>query len=310
MKGFLEAATSHGAWEYEHLSERIGWSERLYRIHGLDPDEFVPDVQSVLELIHPDDREEFVGVVAKAIGSRSSFAIQLRVTRPDGTVRTVIVRGDQLAGGRLVGTAQDVTSRPGYEERLWHLANEDSLTGLFNRRRFLEELDREVAVARRTGTPGAVLMFDLDQFKGVNDTLGHAVGDTLLKRVATALRSRLRATDTLGRLGGDEFAAVLPNCGISEARKIAGEIVAAIAATGTLRFTTTAQHVTASAGLAEYGRDAEESGDAALVAADLAMYTAKAAGGDRVEVFAPEMRADRESAIAGGDQSGPGSLAA
>ena len=143
------------------------------------------------------------------------FTVQHRIVRPDGVVRTVIVRGGYMPGPRGPRAAADGhdpgrhRSRPGYEERLWHLANQDSLTGLFNRRRFMEELSREVAVARRTGSDGAVLMLDLDRFKEVNDSLGHVAGDKLLTRVADALRGRLRATDTLARLGGDEFAVVL-----------------------------------------------------------------------------------------------------
>ena len=99
-------------------------------------------------------------------------------------MRTVIVRGGFLTaceerGVRFVGTTQDVTGRTGYEERLSHLGNQDSLTGLFNRRRFAEELSRELAVARRSGSAGAVVIVDLDRFKEVNDSLGHLAGDML-----------------------------------------------------------------------------------------------------------------------------------
>ncbi len=140
-------------------------------------------------------------------------------------VRGAYLEGVDGASPRMVGTTQDVTGRVGDEERLWHLANHDSLSGLFNRRRFMEELTREVAFAQRSGEPGAVLMLDLDRFKDINDSLGHMAGDTLLTRVAEQLRVRLRGTDTLARLGGDEFAIVLPGCPIEQAQRVAGEVL-------------------------------------------------------------------------------------
>jgi diguanylate cyclase (GGDEF)-like protein len=254
-------------------------------------------------MIHVEDLAAVQMAVDGAIESGSPFTVQHRIVRPDGAIRTVILRGCVLPDldggpGRLVGTTQDVTGKLGLEEQLWHLANEDSLTGLYNRRRFLDELAREIAVAHRTGTVGAVLMLDLDRFKDVNDWLGHAAGDRLLAEVAGGLRARLRSTDTLARLGGDEFAAVLPACPTAEARAVASDL--AVAAGAPTRIAGRLQQVTASVGVAPFGTRGGESADSVLVEADLAMYAAKRSSAGSTEVFDEEMRMELAARLATG----------
>ena len=296
MEGFSEPISNHGSWEYELETERVRWSPALYRIHGVNPAEFRPTRDSIAALIHPDDREDYGRIVADAIEARAPFAYQHRIVLPGGGESIVLVRGAYLDGHdgspRLVGTTQDVTGRDGDQERLWHLANHDSLSGLFNRRRFMEELTREVAFAQRSGEPGAVLMLDLDRFKDINDSLGHMAGDSLLARVGEQLRGRLRATDTLARLGGDEFAVVLPGCGIGQAQHVAGEILETLNRHASIRIAGIERRVTASIGVAPFGPGQERTADELLVEADLAMYRAKAEGRGQVEVFDEEMRAE------------------
>jgi diguanylate cyclase (GGDEF)-like protein len=156
----------------------------------------------------------------------------------------------------------------------------------------MEELTREVAVARRTAVPGAVLMLDLDRFKDINDSLGHVAGDNLLARVAEGLRRRLRSTDTLARLGGDEFAVVLPGCTPGEAREIGEQLLDAIGGGAGVRIAGRERRPSASVGIAPFGGSAEQDADGLLVEADLAMYRAKQEGAGRVEVFDEEMRAE------------------
>ena len=297
MDGFSDPVADHGGWEFALATRDASWSPALYRIHGVSPETFEATPENIRELVHPEDLEAYSASVRLAIESKSPFAVQHRIVRPDGEVRVVHVRGSYLpgadgAGDRLVGTTQDVTGREGDEERLWYLANHDSLTGLFNRRRLKEELKREISVARRTRESGAVAILDLDRFKDINDTLGHVAGDGLLVQAGERLRERLRATDSLARLGGDEFAIILPGCSLDEAKRVASELLGALRTGAVVRIAGLERPVLASVGVAEIATDGDRSPDELLVEADLAMYRGKAAGGNCVEVFDEEMRAE------------------
>ena len=135
----------------------------------------------------------------------------------------------------MVGTGIDVTAarswteeRVAAEARLRHMADHDALTGLFNRRRFEEELERHIAHGARYGMSGALLMLDLDDFKQINDGHGHRAGDRVLTAVAGVLRNRLRASDIVARFGGDEFAVLMPVGGAPEAEELADLLAAAV----------------------------------------------------------------------------------
>jgi diguanylate cyclase (GGDEF)-like protein len=167
--------------------------------------------------------------------------------------------------------------------RLRHLADHDALTGLLNRRRFEQELARHLAHARRYGPEGAVLVLDLDRFKPVNDTYGHAAGDRLLTRVACVLRERLRATDAVARLGGDEFAVLLPRGDRAGAVAVARSLVETVRAEA---LAAGGEPVTVSAGVVLLEDCATLDVEGALTAADLAMYDAKTAGGDGWALYA------------------------
>lgn len=297
MTGFSEPRADHGSWEYEPASGRTRWSLALYKIHGVSPADFEPGAESVRLLLHREDVETYTGIFREALASQAPFACQHRIVRPDGDVRTMLVRGAFMQGedglpDRFVGTTQDVTGRQEASERLWYLANHDSLSGLFNRRRFIEELGREIAFAKRSGETGAVLMLDLDRFKDVNDSLGHMAGDSLLIRVAEQLRRRVRSTDTLARLGGDEFALVLPGCTVEHAERIAGDVLEALQLHAGVEIAGLERRVTGSIGVATFGPGHDRTPDELVVEADLAMYRAKAGGQGGVEVYDEEMRAE------------------
>jgi diguanylate cyclase (GGDEF)-like protein/PAS domain S-box-containing protein len=133
--------------------------------------------------------------------------------------------GDDL----LITIAMDVTDRREQEERLQYLAYHDALTGLPNRRRFIDELEHRLASARRYEESLAVLMIDVDALKAVNDSFGHAAGDDVLNEVAARLRARLRTSDMPARLGGDEFAVLLPRADRARAEHVALEVAHAVA---------------------------------------------------------------------------------
>ena len=161
-------------------------------------------------------------------------------------------------------------------------ASQDPLTGLKNRRRFEEDLRTELARSRREKTTGALLMLDVDNFKQVNDTLGHPTGDKVIEEIAGVLDGRMRETDVLARVGGDEFAVVLPRCEREEAAAVGDEITRAVrdhvpAEEGIPR-------ITISVGIAMFGVGADLTFEEAMADADQAMYAAKAGGRDGVRV--------------------------
>jgi diguanylate cyclase (GGDEF)-like protein len=206
--------------------------------------------------------------------------------RPDGewtwtSVNTSLVRDEDGSPLYAIIQVQDVSERKRFEGQLQYLADHDPLTGLFNRRRFEGELSRQVAFNSRYGPTGAVLVVDLDHFKYVNDTLGHAIGDEMIGRVGTLLRDRLRETDVVARLGGDEFAILLPSADEEQALLVGEDIVKSVRSQSVQLSKDRSLRLTACVGIALFGQDYDVGHEAVLVNADIAMYEAKEAGRDR-----------------------------
>lgn len=193
----------------------------------------------------------------------------------------IAVVGISLAA--LLGALVLVWSRNERMQELQQQASHDPLTGLKNRRRFGEDLRLELARSRREKTVGAVLVLDLDNFKQVNDTLGHPAGDRVISDMAEVLRGRMRETDVVARLGGDEFAIVLPHCELDEAEEIAEAIAREIRLHAPPD--EAVPPITASIGIATFG-PGSGGGDAVLSAADGALYEAKRAGRNTVRLAA------------------------
>jgi diguanylate cyclase (GGDEF)-like protein len=184
-----------------------------------------------------------------------------------------------------------VAERKRLETRLLHLADHDPLTNLFSRRRLQDELRLTLAQATRYGTRGALLFLDLDDFKTVNDALGHRAGDKVLADLARRLHGRLRHSDIVARLGGDEFAVLLPHTDSGQAQALAAQLLESIRSQpvdlGAKRVT-----MSAAIGIAlfpEHGSTTEE----LLAHADSAMYRAKGMGGNGCQVYAPDERWQR-----------------
>jgi diguanylate cyclase (GGDEF)-like protein/PAS domain S-box-containing protein len=188
---------------------------------------------------------------------------------------------DPTAGTRGIVQVQDVTERKRFEDQLRYFADHDSLTGLMNRRRFREELESLLALQRRYGGEGALLLVDVDDLKEINDSHGHRAGDQLLRRVAEVMRSRMRSTDIVARLAGDEFAVLLPRAEPDHALRLAEELIARMAREQVEGF-----KVAASVGVVAFGGTAAEprTVEELTAAADAAMYRAKQRGGAVAEL--------------------------
>ena len=250
---------------------------------------------SFASITHPDDLETDHAVMHDLIsGLTSSSTDEKRYIRADGSLvwvaRSVtLVRDSDGTPLHFLDQIQDITERKGHEDELRRLADQDPLTGLYNRRRFGQELDRHVAEVARYGPRGALLILDLDDFKRINDSFGHHVGDELITQVARILKQRLRTSDILARLGGDEFAVLVLNDDVAHAQLVAGELVECIRGQAGVPGYTGPGEITASVGVAPFGPD-RTSSEQILVAADLAMYEAKRAGRDGFALAAPAQR--------------------
>lgn len=239
-------------------------------------------------LVHADDQIERRRLIDDLLASRSPVG-ELRFLRPDGTsvwcmavpALTETPDGDRLA----VVEVLDVTERREFERQLRHHAEHDPLTDLLSRRRFVEVLQLEVSRVRETGRPASVLLLDLDGFKYVNDVLGHSTGDTLLRRVGSALADCLREADQLARIGGDEFAILLPDTTIEDALAVAGKLVAAVDQYGRISSESGRVEVTASVGATSWHGSLLVDADQVLAEADIAMYDAKEAGKNRAAAY-------------------------
>ncbi len=293
----------------EHfISGKLDMSTEALRVFGIGSDGALT-LGGLLRMVQVDDRRAVLRMLADVRERGSVLATDLPVQLPDGRPRIVHVEAEPEFNEHghsigYTGIVQDVTDRRTAEDKIRHLANFDALTGLPNRRQLIWRTERALEHARRLGHQCALLLIDLDRFKVINDTLGHAAGDEMLTEVANRLRACVRHSDqvlegalesagsrthrtleAVGRLGGDEFVALLPEV-IDErdAERVAERILDAmrepIFVGGQECF------VTASVGIAVFPRDGTSVVDL-MRNSDVAMYSVKAAGRNAAVVYSP-----------------------
>ncbi|WP_234254409.1 MULTISPECIES: sensor domain-containing diguanylate cyclase [Halomonadaceae] len=253
------------------------------------------------QLIHEDDREDAHDMWLHAMSRNSEFLRQLRMRDDKGNMLWVEIHASRVEGSEgplgIVGTIKDITERQHQEALQRWEAEHDPLTGLLNRRGYLRRLEDAMADFAKLGTPSAVILFDLDRFKPVNDEGGHALGDELLRRVAQVLVWEVRRSDHVARQGGDEFGLLLPSCTLSQAATIAESLRVAIGQVS-VAHEGKEYAVTASIGLTAF-HEGDESLEEILVRADAASYEAKRQGRNSVVVHGSAVTSSRSSDTGG-----------
>ncbi|GAA2642762.1 EAL domain-containing protein [Dactylosporangium fulvum] len=272
-------------------------SPSVRTVLGYDPDYITGDV--LADITHPDylpTLMEWWAAVCAAPPGVTERA-ESRVRRGDGRWMHAEVTGTNLQHDPSLGAAvlsiRDITARKELEEELTRQAFADSLTGMPNRALFRDRLEHAIARNRRGGGRVTLLLVDLDDFKLVNDSLGHNAGDQLIATTALRLHQQLRASDTLARLGGDEFAVLVEDVDELEAMDLAERLLTAIRRPLRLgnREVVTSASIGVATAKAGDGDDGPDPGEL-LRNADLAMYAAKGDGRDRYALFDPAMYAD------------------
>jgi diguanylate cyclase (GGDEF)-like protein/PAS domain S-box-containing protein len=271
-----------------YQGERFSYvNEAAIQITGFTREEFLS--MSFWDVVHSDMRElVWERGLARQRGEEVPASYELKIVRKDGEERWLSFSAGRIdVGGApaALGAAFDVTEKKRAEEQVRALAYHDALTGLPNRLLFNDRLALAVAQARRKAERLAVLFLDLDGFKAVNDSLGHDLGDLLLRGTAARIQGSLRAVDSVARLGGDEFILLLPGLRLGEeAARVAEKVLASIRAPLVVE-----GHellVTASMGISVYPEDGEDA-QTLVKNADTAMYRAKEQGRDRYRLFSP-----------------------
>ncbi|MGH7525506.1 MAG: putative bifunctional diguanylate cyclase/phosphodiesterase [Gemmatimonadales bacterium] len=262
------------------------------RVFGYDPSQLVG--HQVSNLLHPDDRERAAAFFRDAARTPDvTGPVEWSFRQPDGSwlhaeiLATNLLRDPTVRG--IVLNTRDVSERKRLEEQLTHQAFHDPLTGLANRALFRDRVSHALALAQRQGHPITVLFLDLDDFKKVNDSLGHSEGDRLLIAAAERFLCCARAADTVARLGGDEFAVLIEDVAGSDGR--AG-LLERLSAAMAHPFTLSGNQIQVTASIGVATATGDETTDDLLRNADVAMYAAKRRGKGRSETYESRMYAD------------------
>jgi diguanylate cyclase (GGDEF)-like protein/PAS domain S-box-containing protein len=239
----------------------------------------------LLDFVHAEDRVQVQQVLQqpRQLGAVQSLEFRLDISNIWCTATWIQTQPEQASGTTTVVVLVDSTLQHQQSERLWAMAHTDLLTGLPNRNLFQDRCHQALTLAKRHDSGAALLWIDLDGFKAVNDSLGHAAGDALLQQVALRLKNRMRDIDTVARIGGDEFAVVMTDVSDAQAaEQIAQVLVASLR--NTFDLPQGATQISASIGIALYPQHADTV-EALMGCADTAMYVAKRGGKDRIQTW-------------------------
>ncbi len=293
-----------GSFELDLESGELMGSEEFWALYAIEHAGRGKPPSELAERLHPDDRRSVLESVRGSIEAGAGAHLDHRILLPDGAERFFqtqfhVIRRSDGSARRLVGTVQDLTERHRTEEQIRYLAYHDSLTGLGNRQMFSERVGLAIAQARRGGTKLGVLFLDLDDFKRINDTLGHDMGDEVLRDVADRLVRGAREAElvsreldqgfepAVARLGGDEFTVLVTDLrDVGDLASVAEHLLHGLRRP--FRLEENEIVINASIGIAVWPADGERV-ESLLTSADSAMYHAKAGGGNTSRYFEASM---------------------
>jgi len=287
-----------GSWEWDEATEKSTWSKELYAILDIDPKIPVPNVSERLEQYTPESFRQIIEANTTTLRTREPYEIELERVRKNGERVWLLARGEarlddkgQVTG--LRGTALDITEAKRATKEINRLAFHDPLTHLPNRRLLMDRLHHSLATSVRSGRKGALLFIDMDNFKTLNDSLGHDIGDVLLQQVAQRLELCIREGDTVARLGGDEFVVMLEDLSkdileaAAQTESVGEKVLAALSQP--YQLAGYEYQSTTSIGATLFNDD-PQAADEMMKQADIAMYQAKKAGRNTLRFFDPKMQ--------------------
>ncbi len=290
----LEGA-GDGVWDWDMVTDQVFRSARWKEIYGYTNNEIEETSSAGRQLVHPDDLMHQIEDTQDYLhGKKDLYVSEYRLLCKDGTWKWTLSRGmviSRNADGkplRMIGTHTDISERKNAENQLFQLAHYDQITRLPNRVLFLDRFQQVLKYAKRDQQPITLMYLDLDRFKEVNDTLGHDMGDVLLKEAADRLMKCVRADDTVARMGGDEFTVILNNIDNQiSTERIAQSILDKF--TEPFHLDGEVVYISVSIGISAYPVDGDEV-EVLLKNADQAMYVAKQNGRNRYHYFTSVMQ--------------------
>jgi len=279
-------------WEWDLVTGKFFASEKLYDITGYKLDKNIEFIKWITELCHPDDLDMVKKDFENHINNITSiYKSEFRFKISDSSYVWILCRGKALRNSenkviKMAGSITDISERKIAQDKIKFMAYYDSLTKLPNRTSFMDRLNEQLELINSKNVEGAVFFIDLDNFKNINDTMGHDYGDKLLIYVTKQFESLIDEKDIICRLGGDEFILLHPYAKESEVESYAKKIISLFSKTFIVD--NKQMYITASIGVALYPRDGTDT-STILKNADSAMYKAKELGKNRFVLFDPEM---------------------
>jgi diguanylate cyclase (GGDEF)-like protein/PAS domain S-box-containing protein len=275
--------SNDGIWDWDLHTGSMVWNQRMHQLL------VNPEAVHFEQLVHPDDLHGFTEAIEAHLAHRKPFELEFRLCKRDGSYVWVIASGEALRNPlgspyRMIGSVRNISERKQSEEIMRYMAYHDSLTGLSNRVRFSEMIIKSIQFAPEQNF--AIMVFDLDQFKKINDSYGHDMGDYVLKYVANKMSDLVQQDDHIARFGGDEFVLMYPYNQSFEVEEFAGDIASLLS----LPVIQNGIHivVTTSIGISIYPQDGADA-ETLIKKADIAMFKAKQSGKNKYEIFSAHL---------------------